>query len=71
LAEDLLDLEALSRMRPESLLKDCLNILVRHGLLEFLESLILAAEAALLGCGATINANRIKQGTRNAFISRP
>ena len=37
LAEDLrllLDLEALSRMRPESLLKDCLNILVRHGLCE-------------------------------------
>ena len=30
----LLDLEALSRMRPESLLKDCLNILVRHGLCE-------------------------------------
>ena len=37
LAEDLrllLDLEALSRMRPKSLLKDCLNILVRHGLCE-------------------------------------
>ncbi|MGB6195747.1 MAG: hypothetical protein WBF49_05335, partial [Methyloceanibacter sp.] len=37
MAEDLrllLDLEALSRMRPESLLKDCLNILVRHGLCE-------------------------------------
>jgi hypothetical protein len=31
----LLDLEALSRMTPpESPLKDCLNILVRHGLCE-------------------------------------